>query len=166
MQHQWNIPSPSSICQATGRPFEEGESFYTLLFAREEGYERLDLSQRAWEERKKETRAPKAFSFWRSLYERPAEPPAEPITKNDAQGMLRHLLSLEDPKHVPTIYILALMLERKKILKSLPSSHPSLLVYQYQSGGETFLIEDPHLSLENLLAIQHEVAATLASCRS
>ncbi|MFZ4116850.1 MAG: hypothetical protein ACOYK6_09080 [Chthoniobacterales bacterium] len=161
MLNDWNIKSRSHTCQATGTPFQEGDFFYTLLFSRKEGYERLDLSEAAWEERKKDSAASLAFSSWRSLYEPPPPPAPEPIPKNDAEGMLRHLLSLHDPKSRNAIYILAVMLERKKILKPLPSSEKSTLVYEHSSTGETFLIEDPHVSLENLLEVQQEVSSFL-----
>ncbi|MCF7729230.1 MAG: hypothetical protein K9M81_02565 [Chthoniobacterales bacterium] len=161
MLNDWNIKSRSHTCQATGTSFQEGDFFYTLLFSRKEGYERLDLSEAAWEERKQDPAAPVAFSLWRSLYELPPAPAPEPIPKNDAEGMLRHLLSLHDSKNRNAIYILAVMLERKKILKPLPSSEKPILVYEHHKTGETFLIEDPYLSLENLLEVQQEVSSFL-----
>ncbi len=163
MLNDWNIKSRSNSCQATGIPFQEGDFFYTLLFFREEGYERLDLSEAAWEEQKKNPVASPPFSFWRSVYELPPAPAPEPIPKNDAEGMLRHLLSLNDPKNRNATYILAVMLERKKILKPLPSSEPSILVYEHHSTGETVLIEDPHLSLKNLLEVQQDVSELLGN---
>ena len=163
MLNDWNIKSRSDTCQATGRLFEEGDFFYTLLFSNDEGYERLDLSEEAWEERKKDPAAPVPFSLWRAAYELPPPPAPEALPKNDAEGMLRHLLSLNDPKNLNATYILAAMLERKKMLKPLPSSEKSILVYEHSSTGETFLIQDPHLSLENLLEVQQEVSELLSN---
>lgn len=163
MQIDWNIKSRSHICQAHNTPFQEGDFFYTLLFHSKEGYDRLDLSEAAWEERKQDTTAPVPFSLWRSKYELPPPPPPEALPKNDAEGMLRHLLSINDPANCNAMYILAVMLERKKVLKPLPSSEKSTLVYEHATSGETFVIQDPHLSLENLIAVQQEVSEFLGS---
>lgn len=145
----------------TGVPFTEGDFFYTLLFSRNGEYVRCDMSEAAWEEQKKDPTAQAPFSLWRSVYVLPTPPPPEALTKNDAEGMLRHLLVHQDPKHLHVMYILGLMLERKKILKPLPSTEQSTLVYEHASTGETFLIPNPHLSLENLLQVQQEVSELL-----
>jgi hypothetical protein len=161
MLYDWNITSRSNTCQATGLPFVEGAFFYTLLFSTHEGYERLDLSETAWEERKKDPASPVPFSSWCSLYELPPAPAPETLPKNDAEEMLRQLLSLQDTKNLNAIYILGVMLERKKVLKPLPSSEPYVLVYEHATTGETFLIQDPKLSLENILEVQEEVSSIL-----
>ncbi|MFI0348575.1 MAG: hypothetical protein ACH346_07420 [Chthoniobacterales bacterium] len=160
MQHEWNIKSRSECCQATGLPFVEGDYFQTLLFHDDEGYQRLDLSEAAWQERKNDASAPVPFSSWRSQYELPP-PVAETIPRDDAEGMLRHLMKSSDPSHLKTAYVLGLMLERKKCLRPLPSTDPSTLLYEHIATGETFIIPDPHLSLEHLIEVQHEVAEIL-----
>ena len=161
MQHEWNIKSRSASCQATGIAFAEGDCFYTLLFHDDEGYQRLDLSESAWQERKMDEAAAVPFSSWRSHYELPPPPEAETIPRDDAEGMLRHLMESKDPSHLKTAYVLALMLERKKILRPLLSTDTSTLLYEHVATGETFIIPDPQLSLENLIAVQHEVAEIL-----
>lgn len=161
MQHEWNIKSRSERCQGTGLPFAEGDYFQTLLFHDAEGYQRLDLSEVAWQERKNDATAPIPFSSWRSQYELPPPPEAETIPRDDAEGMLRRLMESSDPSHLKTAYVLGLMLERKKILRPLPSTDASTLLYEHVSTGETFIIPDPHLSLENLIEVQQEVAEIL-----
>lgn len=166
MLNDWNIKSRSAVCQATGTPFEEGDFFYTLLFHDKEEYQRLDISEAAWEERKNDEAQPVPFSLWRSKYELPPPPPPEALKKDDAEGMLRHFLESNDPQHLKASYILALMLERKKILKPLKSPDASTLFYEHAKTGETFIITDPHLSLENLSAVQQEVVELLGGITS
>lgn len=161
MLNDWNIKSRSTVCQATGQPFEEDQIFYTLLLHHGEEYERLDLCEAAWEARKVDSTQRVPFSYWRSKYEIPPPPPPEPLKKDDAEGMLRHLLASADSQHHKACYILALMLERKKILKPLSSPDASTLLYEHAITGETFIITDPHLSLQNLLEVQQEVAELL-----
>ncbi len=211
MLNDWNIKSRSAVCQVTGTPFEEGDFFYTLLFHDKEEYQRLDISEAAWEDRKdffrnststancgvapsstlstlpcsapstpgtssaeaslekslkNDEAQPIPFSLWRSKYELPPPPPPEALKKDDAEGMLRHFLASNDPQHLKASYILALMLERKKILKPLASPEPSTLLYEHTKTGETFIITDPHLSLENLSTVQQEVVELLGGMTS
>jgi hypothetical protein len=163
MQHDWNIKSRSDSCQVTNRPFQEGDFFYTLLFFNEEECQRLDLSESAWEERKKEITAPVPFSYWRSKYEAPPPPAPEALPKDDAEGMLRYFLQQQDPQHQNACYILALMLERKKLLRPLPSPEKKRLLYEHIGTGETFILTDPELSLKNLVEVQQEVSNLLRS---
>jgi len=162
MQIEWNIKSRSNTCQASGVLFQEGDFFYTLLFRNDAGYERQDVSEASWEEQKDDASKPVPFSLWRSKYELPPPPLPETLAKDDAEGMLRYLLASNNPQHLKACYILALMLERKKILKPLEGSDDSTLFYEHASTGETFIVKDPHLSLENLLEVQQEVADLLA----
>lgn len=166
MQQDWNIKQRSETCAATGRPFLEGESFHTALLREGEGFQRLDLSEEAWKARNEDPAAPVVFSSWRSKFEPPAPPPPEPLPRDDAEGMLRRLLESNDPAHTNTRYLLAVMLERKKILRPQPSPGKETLVYEHASTGETFLIADPNLSLSDLAAVQEEVSALLAGMSS
>lgn len=172
MLNDWNIKSRSDTCQISGTPFQEGDFFYTLLFCNNnDEYERLDVSEASWKALNSESTESSPFPFtkekgkisgsWRSKYELPPPPPPEPLKKDDAEGMLRYFLASTDPQHLNASYILALMLERKKIFKALPSADSSTLLYEHTATGETFIIKDPHLSLENLAEVQQEVSALL-----
>lgn len=162
MQQDWNIKSRSETCDATGRPFVEGEIFYTALFHEGDGFRRADLSEEAWNVRDADTAAEPVFSSWRSKFEPPAPPPSEALPRDDAEGMLRHLMESSDPAHTNTRYLLAVMLERKRLLRPQPSSEKGMLVYEHAATGETFVILDPQLSLSDLVAVQEEVSALLS----
>jgi hypothetical protein len=162
MQQDWNIRLRAEACDATGKPFSEGEVFYTALFREEEGFRRTDLCEEAWSARSADPSSPPAFSSWRSKFEPPVPPPPEPLPRDDAEGMLRRLLESNDPAHVNTRYLLAVMLERKRVLRPQPSGEKGYLVYEHARTGETFLIVDPNLSLADLAAVQEEVSALLA----
>jgi hypothetical protein len=162
MQQDWNIRSRAEACDATGKPFEEGEIFYTALYREADGFRRTDLCEEAWTASALDPSAPAAFSSWRSRFEPPAPPPPEPLPRDDAEGMLRRLLESNDPSHANTRYLLAVMLERKRILRPQPSVEKGILVYEHSRTGETFLIADPSLSLADLAAVQEEVSALLS----
>jgi hypothetical protein len=76
--------------------------------------------------------------------------------------MLRRLMESNDPAHANTRYLLAVMLERKRVLRPRDSMEKGVLVYEHARSGETFVIADPGLSLADLAAVQEEVSALLA----
>lgn len=158
MQSDWEIKSRAHVCALTGHEFAEGEHFYTLLYRDGEGFRREDVSEEAWKNRNDNIQP---FSFWRSKYEPPTPPPPEPIRKDDAESLLRRLISEQDPSLANARYILAVMLERKRILRPIDSSDPDMLVYEHIGSGETFVIADPKLSFEQIPDVQKEVADLL-----
>jgi hypothetical protein len=161
MGPDWNIKGRADRCAATDRPFAEGEYFYTLLFHGPEGFSRQDISEEAWQARN-DNIAP--FSFWRSKFEPLPEAPPEPLPRGTAEDLLRRLIADNDPARLAAIYILAVMLERKRILKQIETrSHEGapLLVYEHVKTGEVFVVRDPQLRLDQLDGVQTEVAQLL-----
>lgn len=159
MQSDWEIKSRGHVCSRTGREFAEGEFFYTLLYREGEGFRREDLCEEAWNERNDNLQP---FSFWRSKYEPPAPPPPEPMAKDDAEGLLRRLVQEQNPAQSKARYILALMLERKKLLRPMESNDDDVLVYEHVQSGEIFVIPNPRLSLEQIPEVQREVGELLS----
>jgi hypothetical protein len=156
---EWEIKSRAHCCARTGRQFREGEYFYTLLFRDGEGFRREDISEEAWARRNENI---EPFSFWRSKYEPPAPPIPEPLPKDGAESLIRRLIAEGNPASANARFILALMLERKRILRPVESRDPGLLVYEHAVTGETFIVANPNLALERIPAIQDEVSAMLA----
>lgn len=159
MQSDWDIKSRGHVCGRTGVEFTEGDFFYTLLYRDGEGFRREDLSEEAFANRNDNI---EPFSFWRSKYEPPAPPAPEPIQKDDAESLLRRLIAEQNPVHANVRYILALMLERKRILRPMESQDEDVLVYEHIPTGETFVISNPHLSFDRIPEVQREVSDLLA----
>jgi len=164
MQNDWTIQGRSGRCSVTGRDFIEGEFFYTLLFRERDGYRREDLAEEAWKERQADPKAHAPYSFWRTKFE-PAPPPApEALAKETAEDLLRRYMNEQDESHANARYILALMLERKRLLKQVEvkeESHGRTLVYEHAKTGEVFIVPDPELRMDQVEAVQNEVAALL-----
>ena len=160
MINDWEIKGRSVACTATGKPFEDGETFYTLLFQERKTLRREDLCEEAWQ-RRDPGAAP--FSFWRAKFEI-NPPPPEPIAKQTAETLLRRYMNEDAEEHANLRYILALMLERKRILKPVESDQPvadNQLVYLHAKTGEVFVIPDPKLRLDQVEAVQAEVVGLL-----
>ena len=158
---EWSIQHRAAKCAVTGRPFEPGESFYTLLFRDRTGFRRQDLSEEAWQLRNDNLQP---FSFWRSRFEPPPPTPPEPLPKENAEDLFRRLVSQGDHANTNACYVLAAMLERKKILKQIESEERDrgpVLIYEHMKTGDVFVVPDPKLRLDELESVQREVAQLL-----
>jgi hypothetical protein len=164
MHTDWTIQGRSGQCAATGRPFAEGEIFYTLLFRERGGFRREDLSAESWQERQAQPSAEQPYSFWRAKFEPPPPPEPEPLAGETAEELLRRYMSERDESHANARYILALMLERKRLLKQIEARediHGRTLIYEHAQTGEVFIIPDPGLRLDQVESVQTEVAGLL-----
>jgi len=77
---------------------------------------------------------------------------------------LRRYMTESDEGHANARYILALMLERKRLLKQIEAKediHGRTLVYEHVKTGEVFIVPDPGLRMDQVEAVQNEVAALL-----
>jgi hypothetical protein len=159
MQADWEIKSRAHACARTAREFQPGEVFFTMLTRDGDGFCREDLSEEAWNSRNDNLQP---FSFWKSKYEPPAARPPEPLPRDDAEGLLRRLISDNDPTYANVRYILALMLERKRLLKPIESEDDDMLVYEHVGTGETIVLANPHLGFDQIPEVQREVTLLLA----
>jgi hypothetical protein len=158
---EWNIQSRSHACAACEVQFEDKQVYHTVLRHSDEGYDRRDLCSDCFNDAARAD----ALSYWQGEYRAPAPPPPEPLQKETAETLLRKLVESTDPTHAAARYILAVMLERKKILKHRDTAQDEqgndLLIYEHAKSGESFTIPDPHLRLDQLAEIQSQVAGLL-----
>ena len=161
----WHLRSRARECSATHRSFVEGETIVTALFPDPEssGYLRRDFSTDAWEEFSANEDTP--FSFWRTTYTAPAtSEKTEAIRKDSAEDILQRLLEEDEDHTENTRYILAVMLERQKLLRETDSQRTPtgiLRVYEHRKTGEVFIIKDPDIPLDQVEAVQEEVILLL-----
>src|SRR6201993_3091586 len=160
---EWEIKSRSHACAHTQVPFNDGDTIWTLLFRDKQGFRREDISDDAWTQLKESAQP---FSFWKSKYQAPPSAPPEPLQKESVEALLRRLLEGVRPEYLNTRYVLAAMLERKKILKPVDvreTGSDKILRYEHGRRGGGFLIIDPGLGLGELDRVQDEVAVLLAN---
>ncbi|TLD71760.1 hypothetical protein FEM03_06375 [Phragmitibacter flavus] len=166
MQQAWNLKSRAHACARTERPFEEGETFHTAIyFDKASGdFIRRDISLEAWDE---EVAERQPFSSWKTDYVKPdsgAKAKAEFANREGAEDLLRRLTEEDEPHTTHARYILALMLERKKQLVQKEVKYVedgTLLIYEHRRSGEIYIIRDPELRLDEIEAVQEEVAMLL-----
>ena len=165
LTQEWNIQARALQCAATGHAFEKGERVFSALYWREGQYQRVDLCEDAWKARNENI---EPLSAWQTEFVPPPPPEPEPLKKDDAESLLRRLVAENASGTRNARYILALMLERKKVLRQIERQRQdggSTLVYEHIPSGEVWLIEDPGLKLGELKAVQDEVAHLLAPAK-
>jgi hypothetical protein len=164
--NEWNIQSRAHTCQACERPFADQEAYHTLLFDLKSEFMRQDICLSCWQAQYSQgAQDRKGFvSHWQGVYEAPAPAPPDPILRETAESLLRKLTGLNDPKYAPAAYILAAMLERKRVLKVKEQVHREdqrIFIYEQPKTGDMFTIPDPKLQLNQLDEVQRDVAALL-----
>jgi len=162
MLSEWEIKARSRQCARTQETFENGATIYTLLFRDRVGFRREDISEKAWQQIK-ESVAP--FSFWKAKFQTPAPAAPEPMPKESVEELLRRLVSEDLPEHLDARYVLAILLERKKVLKQVDireTAEDKILIYEHVKTGEAFIIPDPRLRLDQLDSVQQEIYLLLA----
>ena len=161
---EWNIQSRGHGCEVCGKPFADKESYHTLLIDEKVGFRRSDVCIPCWQAKFSDAQSLSGFiSHWQGVYEAPP-PVTEAIQKETAETILRKLIEQNDPQHAPAGYILAVMLERKRILKvkeQLKRDGQRIFIYEHPKTGDIFTIADPDLRLDQLEQVQRDVAALL-----
>ena len=159
---EWDhLQSRSPLCNGCQKPFADKEDYHTALSLTAEGYRRRDLCAACWSG----TEHASAVSYWQGTFQVPLPPKPETLKKEDAESLLRKFIDSKDPGHANARYILAIMLERKRTLKHRDTTEQDgqkILIYEHARTGETFLVPDPRLRLDQLEAVQTEVSALLA----
>ena len=164
----WSIQSRSNRCEVSGEPFADGQPFFTLLYRekKDDTLLRRDVSEPVWRTLQHDPATPLPFCFWRSRFTASSSPSSEAFPKANAEGLLRRFLAENQPEQRRTTYILALMLERKKLLRPTETRQDDetgqkLLFYEHAKTGETFVVTDPGLRLDQIAGVQLEVTALL-----
>jgi hypothetical protein len=158
---EWDIQPRSHVCTGCKKPFADKQNYHTLLGFGAEGYQRRDLCGACFPQANRDG----VFSYWQGDYKMPPPPPPEPIQKDTAETLLRKLVDSTDPAHAGARYILAVMLERKRLLKHrdtiTDAAGNELLVYEHTQTSESFTVPDPRLRLDQLEEVQRQVADIL-----
>ena len=168
MSQEWNIRSRGHICTICQRPLADKAPVISALKEVQGGYERFDCHPECWKAAERDW---EPFSQWDGVYFAPVkEAKSEPLKKEDAGELLRQLVTMDDPAMKNVVYVLAVMLERSKILVERDAKELKggtiRRVYEDRKQGDTFVILDPRLRLENLSEVQQQVVALLSGTKT
>ena len=164
--NEWNIQARAHQCQTCGHKFVDKQAYHTLLFDEKQQFKRLDICGGCWQSQYSHGASDrKGFvSYWQGVYEAPPPPAPEPIQKENAESLLRKLIELNDAKYASAGYILAVMLERKRLLKvkeQFVRDGQRIFIYEQPGTGDLFTVPDPNLQLGQLDQVQRDVALLL-----
>ena len=168
MSQEWNIRSRGHECTICGKPLVDKTPMVSALRETTGGYERFDCHPECWKALERDW---EPFSFWDGVYLAPTkEVKSEPLKKEDAGELLRQLITMDDPAMKNVVYVLAVMLERSKILVERDQKEQAdgtiRRVYEDRKQGDTFVILDPRIRLENLAEVQSQVIALLSGTKT
>jgi hypothetical protein len=165
--NEWNLQSRAHACQGCHKPFADKEHYHTLLLEEKQEYRRMDICHACWDGQYREGASDRKgfISHWQGIYQVPPATPPEAIQKESAESLLRKLIETNDAKHGPVCYILAVMLERKRLLKikeQIQREGHRVFIYEQAKTGDIFTITDPDLQLNQLEEVQRATADLLA----
>ena len=168
MSQEWNIRSRGHVCTVCQKPLVDKTPVVSALRETPGGYERYDCHPECWKTFERDWNP---FSQWDGVYLAPVrEERKEPLKKEDAGELLRQLVTMDDPAMKNVVYVLAVMLERSKILVERDAKELEdgsiRRVYEDRKQGDTFVILDPRLRLENLAEVQQQVVALLSGTKT
>ena len=168
MSQDWNIRSRGHVCSICQKPLVDKSPVVSALKESAGGYERFDCHPECWKTSHLDWQP---FSQWDGVYFAPQkQEKKEALKKEDAGELLRKLITLDDAAMKNVVYVLAVMLERSKILVERDTKHLDdgtiRRVYEDRKQGDTFVILDPRLRLENLAEVQQQVVALLSGTKT
>lgn len=166
LAENWHLRSRGRECAALQRPFVAGETIITAIFPDPEssGYLRRDYCLEAWNDLPATADPP--FSSWRTSFTIAGADRPQEIEREPPEDLLRRLIEEDEDPTENTRYILAVMLERKKLLRETDTQRtPSgiLRIYEHRKTGEVYIVKDPDIPLSQVDAIQQEILLFLES---
>jgi hypothetical protein len=156
----WSVRKCSDQCTKCNKPFEDKEALFSQLAFIDGEYQRHDFCKACWD--KDES----GLSSWKTVFIVPPPPQEEALKKENAESLLRRLMAKENEEDLNAVFILAVMLERKKILVERDTKKAEdgrkLRIYEHKKTNESFMVIDPELKLAELEAVQEDVVALLS----
>ena len=163
MNAEWNIRACADQCAACQTKFADRETLMSRLRFTADGYVRDDYCAGCWPGR--EPGADAETSAWSAVWHAPAPKAPEALRKETAESLLRELMETEDPSRRNVIFILAVMLERRRLLVEkevqIQPDGVKIRVYEHKQTGESFVVPDPQLKLAEIESVQREVMELL-----
>lgn len=165
----WNIQTRSRLCSCCQASFLEKQTYQTTLFVRTDGsYLREDVCMncKTNSSNSEEVKDKGQYvSQWQGVFQ-PSVPPLQSkvLERDEVEEVLRRIVELNDPRYVNVMYILAVMLERKRVLKAKDVYHKNerkFTIYEHSKTGDVFAIEDPGLEINQLENVQRDVCNLL-----
>src|SRR5262249_32238662 len=146
-------------CARTGRELKPGEKCFSVLYDRDGTWVREDVAPEAWSGPPAE-----AFSFWQTRVPA-ANASGKPVFDDELLlDCFGRLQDEPDPRKGDFGYVLALLLLRRKRLRFeevRKDGGQEVLVLRDVRRRHVHLVADPHLTDEQMAAVQEEIEGLL-----
>ncbi len=160
---EWEIQRRSDGCVHCERIFKDQDIVYAFLHFENPGIVRKDYCEGCWSSLQVDLINKSWISYWKSIYQSIIRQEEKKMFEKDKiELLLRQWILVEDSKYKKLCYLLAVMLERKRILVE-KKDHQSaelkerFIVYEKTKTGESFVLERPALSLSEIEVLQEEL---------
>ncbi len=151
---KWNISKISNSCYKSDELFDDNEIVISELVYEKGILERRDYKDQFFDANNQ------SLSSWKTIFKL-QKPNQEIIKKDSIEDLLRKKISLESDDSINIIFILAIMLERKKVLMEksffFDNDNKKIRIYEHKKTNESFTIIDPQLSLNEIEPLKEEV---------
>ena len=157
----WKITSPKGACTSCGRIFEENEACYSLLDMGEEGARRRDLCASCFE-----AGGCQEGIFWRTRMTCKGPERRKIVDFGTLRELFFRMVSRGSPEFVPMVYLLALVLVRKKYLRLvdfISRDGKDLMRVRRRRGEPSFDVEVPLLDDDGIARLKEKLADLLSA---
>jgi len=159
MNPEWEVEPAKGRCAVSGRQFQEGEEFYTVLFEDGESFRRADYSADVWQ-------APPEGSFCHFKTRVPIKEKRKKLLVDNELllSFFTRLAEESDPLRVQFRFVLALILMRKRLLRYERSEKESGAEVWYMTlmpDRSEHRVVNPRLTDDQIEAVSGQLGAIL-----
>ncbi len=149
--NDWEIPGGAVSCAGCGKEFSPGQGHYSFLYQEPKGFRRLDYCPAC-----RSGALYPFFSYWKTI-----RPEKEKKSLVADEVLLKFFLRLyETQEKKDFLYVLALALERRRILKRIGKGEETLEL-ELVKEKQRFQIPMPELGQEAISGVTEEVGRLL-----
>lgn len=152
-----------AVCDRTETPLKPGEFFYAALVDTDDAeLTRLNICSGAWESG---DRPDRVFAYWRAIVHEPDHKPDDVIDHDSLLSLFESIDPEDDDETRGAFrFVLALMLQRKRILMPAPGANdPALLslVPRSNKEAEPYAVPVPELDADALMGLTDQLRGVL-----
>lgn len=159
-KEKWSIKETALSCFSSGYHFKEQDVIISQIIFSDGKYIRRDFCEKHKPNNSNE------ISTWKTYFSPPVKK-QDIIKKEGIEGLLRNFIKSDPEANSEIIFILAVMLERKKILlerdTQVLDNGEKIRIYEHRKTSESFMIKDPELKLDAIENLKNEVAVLLGA---
>ncbi len=163
MAKDWDsVVKRNGQCSKCEKSFEEHQEYYACLKETQEGFERYEYCPDCWDDKFRE----ESFSFWKARVPGREEKKKLLVDNEILIEFFKRLTESDDESKQGFIFVLALILMRKRILKYLNTKTTDdgkeIWIMKLSKEDKEYHIVNPHLDDQQIEQIREGLGNILA----